>query len=343
MVDFAVDPHRLPIEHEAHPHRGQYSDHERDGDGELSRDRAISRDLGGSRAISAMTGIAAPGRLRRVREVAEALLGVLAGSGRGALATVVRTTGSTPQRAGARLLLRPDDSLVGTVGGGALEHAVIEALREARRTGESQLLERDLGYDLGMCCGGRMEIFIEPIEAAPRLWLFGAGHVAQPTAALARTVGFEVTVVDERETLNSPDRFPDCQRELREPTALLAESALGDRDWVLIVTHDHRLDEEILERAVQRRPRFIGLLGSQRKTFRLLQRISVKLGGPDALGLDRVYAPVGLEIGALGPAEIAVSIVAELVALRRGRAGAPHLRAVDDVRLQRLLRDQRSG
>ena len=292
-----------------------------------------------------MTVRDAPCRLNDVREVAEALLEVLAGGGRGALATVVRTTGSTPQRPGARLLLRPDDTTIGTVGGGAIEHAVLEALREARQSGASQLLQRELGYDLGMCCGGRMEIFIEPIEGASRLWLFGAGHIALPTAALARTVGFEVTVVDEREELNTEERFPACRRELREAGELLRDADLGDRDWLLIVTHDHRLDEELLERAVQRRPRFIGLVGSQRKTFRLIQRITAKLGGPDALALDRVFAPVGLDIGAVGPEEIAVSIVAELVALRRGRevATAPHLRVVDDVRLQRLLRDERTG
>jgi xanthine dehydrogenase accessory factor len=285
-----------------------------------------------------------------VRQVAEALLEVLKSGGRGALATVVRTAGSVPQPPGARLLLRPDDTTVGTVGGGAIEEAALAALREARRTGEPQLLARDLGYDLGMCCGGRMEIFIEPVEGAPRLWLFGAGHVGRPTAALARTAGFEVTVIDEREALNTKERFPDCGREVSEPTTILRGLALGELDWLLIVTHDHRLDEELLEIAVQRRPRFIGLVGSQRKTFRLLQRIGERLGGEaggggggiDALALDRVYAPVGLDIGAIGPEEIAVSIVAELVALRRGRAAA-HLRAVDDVRLQRLLRAERSG
>jgi xanthine dehydrogenase accessory factor len=286
-----------------------------------------------------------------VRQVAEALVEVLASGGRGALATVVRTAGSVPQRAGARQLLRPDDTTVGTVGGGAIEHAVLEALRDARRTGESQLLARDLGYDLAMCCGGRMEIFIEPVEGAPRLWLFGAGHVARPTAALARSAGFDVTVVDERDALNTADRFPDCQRALDEPVTLLRQrgGALGERDWLLIVTHDHRLDEELLELAVQHRPRFIGLVGSQRKTFRLLQRIGARLsatspqGPPLPLALERVYAPVGLDIGAIGPDEIAISIVAELVALRRGHASERHLRVVDDVRLQRLLRAERSG
>ena len=118
-------------------------------------------------------------KLLDVREVAEALVELLKGGGRGALATVVRTSGSTPQQPGARLLLRPDGSTVGTVGGGAIEHAVLEALREAQRTGRASCSARDSGYDLGMCCGGRMEMFVEPIEATPRLWLFGAGHVAR--------------------------------------------------------------------------------------------------------------------------------------------------------------------
>jgi xanthine dehydrogenase accessory factor len=280
-----------------------------------------------------------------VREVAEALVEVLKSGGRGALATVVRTAGSVPQPAGARLLLRPDDTTVGTVGGGAIEHAVLEALREARRSGEATLVARDLGYDLGMCCGGRMEVFVEPIEGAPRLWLFGAGHVARPTAGLARTAGFDVTVIDEREELNTEDRFPSCQREVNEPTAFLRQRPVGERDWLLIVTHDHRLDEELLELAVQRRPRFIGLVGSQRKTFRLLQRIGARLGADatEAMALDRVYAPVGLDIGAIGPEEIAISIVAEMVALRRGRHTAVHMRAVDDVRLQRRVRAERGG
>src|SRR4029077_11487802 len=100
----------------------------------------------------------------RMREAAEARLEVLKSGQRAAQATVVRTSGSTPQEPGARLLLRADGSTVGTVGGGAIEHAVLEGLREAQRTGASQLLARELGYDLGMCCGGRMEIFVEPIE-----------------------------------------------------------------------------------------------------------------------------------------------------------------------------------
>jgi xanthine dehydrogenase accessory factor len=266
----------------------------------------------------------------------EAILEVLTQGGRGALATVVRTAGSTPQRQGARLLMRPDGSCLGTIGGGAIEHAVIEALHETRRTNEARLVAHDLGYDLGMCCGGRMEIFLEPIEAAPRLFIFGAGHVAKPTAALARSVGFEVSVVDEREDWNTAERFPGCALEVTDPATALRGRVLTARDWLVIVTHDHRLDEETLERAVRLEPRYIGLVGSRRKVFRLLQRIIARRGSVD---LGRVYAPVGLDLGATSPEEIAVSIVAELVALRRGKASV-HLRAVDDARFTRSLVEQ---
>jgi FAD-dependent urate hydroxylase len=265
--------------------------------------------------------------------VVEAVLQVLASGQRGALATVVRTSGSTPQGAGARLLLLPNGELIRTVGGGAIEHAVAEALRRTLRTGRTELMTRELGHDLGMCCGGRMELFLEPIEAAPRLTLFGAGHIAKPTAALARSVGFDVHVVDEREELATAERFPDCELSVLDGPSLLRRTPLGARDFVLIVTHDHQVDEEVLALVLREPTAYVGLVGSKRKVFRLVQRLQARHG---ELDLSRLYAPVGLDLGAASPEEIAVSIVAELVAIRHGRV-VPHLRAVDDVRLQRTL------
>lgn len=267
-----------------------------------------------------------------LREIAEALLQVLAGGRRGALATVVRAGGSTPQKPGARLLLRPDGTTIGTVGGGAIEFVVLEALRETLRTGATQVITRELGYDLGMCCGGRMEVFVEPIEPAPRLIVFGAGHVAQPTAALARTVGFSVTVVDGREELNTLDRFPGCERSLLDGPEFLHGKDVTEADWLLIVTHDHLLDEETLDLCMQQpSARYVGLVGSERKVIRLIQRI-VARRGPLALG--RLFAPVGVDLGAVTPEEIAVSIVGELIALRHGKP-VSHLRVAEALpRLQ---------
>lgn len=273
----------------------------------------------------------------RVRKVTQALLDLLHAGEAGALATVVKTQGSAPQRPGARLLLRQDGGLVGTVGGGAIEQAVIEVLRETLVRGGSRVLVKDLGRDLAMCCGGRMEIFVEGIAAVPRLYIFGAGHVAQPTARLARSVGFELCVVDEREEQNTSERFPDCRLELVESAAFLQRALpeLAQRDWLLIVTHDHRLDEDTLALALQSKARYIGLVGSKRKVYRLLQRVAARQG---RLDLTRVYAPVGLDLGAVTPEEIAVSIVAELLALRHDR-GANHMRAVDEERLKLVLGD----
>jgi FAD-dependent urate hydroxylase len=270
-----------------------------------------------------------------VRDVADAVLEVLASGRRGALATLVRVTGSAPQQAGARLLLRPDGSLVGTVGGGAIEVCVVAALREAVRTGESRLVTKDLGRELGMCCGGTMEVFVEPIEAAPRLYLFGAGHVAKPTAALARGVGFDVTVIDARAELATAERFPGCRIELSDPKLAITRFPLARQDWMLIVTHDHRLDLAVLEAALLGPCRYVGLVGSRRKVINLVDHIRRQHG---ALELERLYAPVGLDLGAVGPDEIAVSIVAELVALRRGKAVA-HLRAALEVPLLKVAGD----
>jgi xanthine dehydrogenase accessory factor len=268
-----------------------------------------------------------------VREVVEALLEVLAGRERGALATVVKTSGSTPQKPGARLLLRPDGRVVGTVGGGAIEQAVLDALQATRADGAARTVERDLGFDLGMCCGGRMEVFVEPIESTPRLLLVGAGHVAKPTAALARTVGFDVTVVDDRDDMNNADRFPGCALAIEDPASYLGRARLGEIDWVIILSHDHALDERALALVMRHSPRYVGLVGSKRKVFRLVQRVAAK-GGPVAL--DRLYAPVGLDLGGVTPEELAVSIVGELIAIRHGKE-VTHLRAMDDPRLARTL------
>ena len=264
-------------------------------------------------------------------EVHRALLALIERGERGALATVVKDAGSTPQVAGARLLRRIDGTLVGTVGGGAVEHAVITLLDQVLVDRRPRLVALDLARDLGMCCGGRMEVFVEPIEGTPRLVLFGAGHVARAVAAIAPSIGFSVTVVDDREELNDAVRFPNATRVLAEPREARDELAITDRDWLLVVTHDHRLDEEALDTFGRGPHAYLGMIGSRRKVKKVLDRIAARGPLPP---LERVYAPVGLSLGAVSPEEIAISIVAELVAVRHGLAGKPavgaHLRDVPD-------------
>lgn len=268
-----------------------------------------------------------------MREVTEEVLRILREGGSGAQATVIRTSGSTPQQPGARLLLLAGGEMAGTVGGGAVEEVTLAALRICLRDGKSKVFVYDLGRDLGMCCGGTMEVFVERIESEPRLIIFGAGHIARPTASMARAVGFRVVVVDDRDELNTEDRFPECERVLAEPGGAVDALNVCREDWLLVVTHDHRLDEEALDLYARLEHRYLGLIGSRRKIFRILQRIHGRRGLP---ALDRVYAPVGVDIGAVSPEEIAVSIVAELVALRNGRS-VDHLRAVDHPALHKVL------
>jgi xanthine dehydrogenase accessory factor len=256
-------------------------------------------------------------------QIAQAVSELLSHGERGALATVVRAAGSTPQEPGARLLLYEDGRTLGTVGGGRIEQVVLEALELALRDadGRPRTVAWDLGRDLGMCCGGRMEVFIEPLDGSARLIVFGAGHVACATARVAQRIGFRLVIVDEREELNSEERFPDCNRLLTAPDEALRELEPRPTDWMLVMTHDHRLDEEALAEALAGPHRYIGMIGSRRKVLRIIERIEARRG-PSSL--ERVFAPVGLDLGALGPEEIAVAIAAELVALRHGRI-APHL------------------
>lgn len=261
-------------------------------------------------------------------DLARALVELLESGHRGALATVVRTIGSTPQQEGARLLLRPDGGRVGTVGGGAIEQAVLEEMRHCIVDGRPRLFSRELDRELGMCCGGRMEVFVEPIEGVQRLIVLGAGHVARATVALARELGFSAVVVDDRKELNTADRFPGCELVLVEPSQSAELVAPTNRDWVLIVTHDHRLDEEAFDVFARLPHRYLGMIGSRRKILLGLSRIQERRALP---ALENLYAPVGLDLGAVTPEEIAVSIVAELVALRHGRS-VQHLRLVDALR-----------
>jgi xanthine dehydrogenase accessory factor len=251
----------------------------------------------------------------------DALAALLRRGERGALATVVRAAGSTPQEIGARMLLDAQGQLHGTVGGGRIEEQVHEALRRCLSGDPARTLSWDLTRDLGMCCGGRMEVFVEPILGSPRLIVFGAGHVAHATVKLAAPL-FRVTVVDEREELNSEARFPEATRMLAEPGEALRQLAVNDDDWLLIMTHDHGLDQLALEAALRGPHRYIGMIGSKRKVLRARERVRQKRSD---ISLERVYAPVGLAIGAIGPEEIAVSVMAELIALRRGRDVA-HMR-----------------
>ena len=231
---------------------------------------------------------------------------------------VVRVEGSGPQEVGASLLLKEDGSFEGTIGGGAIEAAALRDANEMLKRRESGILEYKLSADLGMCCGGVMQVFCEVLEPTRRLILFGGGHVAQPTSALAARCGFSLWVVDDRQEWASQDRFPDAQTLLHLPVdEAFEEIQPRPRDYVVVVTRGHEQDQAVLEFYLAHPPAYLGVIGSLSKVTRAISRAKAK--GFDDEALARVHMPIGLDIGAITPDEIAVAIVAELIAQHRGR------------------------
>ncbi len=233
-----------------------------------------------------------------------------------ALLTVVETHGSAPRKAGTHLLLADDGESVGTLGGGAIEFEALDQARAVLAGGRARLFHRHLGRDLGMCCGGEMSVFIEAVEPKPRLFVFGAGTIARPLAALAQSCGFEVTVVDGREEWARPERFPGAAVACREPEAAAAELDLRPGDHACVLTHDHALDERVVRALIRRPLAFLGMVGSRAKQRAFVERLQAD--GVTAEEIARLRTPLGLAIGADTPEEIAVSVVAQLIAVRRG-------------------------
>jgi xanthine dehydrogenase accessory factor len=234
------------------------------------------------------------------------------------LATVIDSAGSTPQKPGSKLVVLGDGSLRGTVGGGAIEHQIIQAARALLESAEqTRVMETHLTHELGMCCGGRMKVFLEKHGAPPRLTVFGAGHVAKALAALAHGVGFRVTVVDARPEWAHRERFPEGVELRREDPADHARALTGGPDcYFCITTHDHPLDQAVVEALLDKPSAYLGVIGSRRKAERF--RMRLRAAGAQEPAIERLRSPMGVEIGALSPEEIAVSIVAELIRVRRG-------------------------
>jgi len=248
---------------------------------------------------------------------------------RGAVATIVNVRGSIPSFRTAKMLVRDDGSIVGTIGGGCVEAEVWQAAREVMEAEKPRTLTFDLNqdpkYDTGLVCGGTLEIFVEPVLPPALLYVFGAGHVANSLCEAAANAGFDVIVTDDRSSYATKERFPAA----REVHALDFEEATKKLDpnesaFIVIVTRGHRDDMRILRWAVQTRARYVGMIGSKRKVIEIFKTLKNE-GVPEQL-FDRVHAPVGLDIGAITPEEIAVAIMAELIAVRRHASAAlPHL------------------
>ncbi len=239
---------------------------------------------------------------------------------RGAVATITNVRGSIPSFQTAKMLVRDDGSIAGTIGGGCVEAEVWQAAREVMEEEKPRSLTFNLNnnpkYDNGLVCGGTLEVFIEPVLPPALLYVFGAGHVAYNLYKVAAIAGFDVVVVDDREAYANRERFPAAREVIAEDfEAATARLNPPESSYIVIVTRGHRDDMRVLRWAITTRARYLGMIGSRRKTISIYKELEKE--GIPAAKFANVHAPVGLEIGAVTPEEIAVAIVAEMIAVRR--------------------------
>jgi xanthine dehydrogenase accessory factor len=235
-----------------------------------------------------------------------------------ALAIIVETAGSTPQKTGAKMLVKADGSIVGTVGGGEVEAQVIQAALDVIREGAPRLLHLDLTEAAGYLCGGHLRVYLEPITSPAPLIIVGAGHVGLALAALAGFVGFRVTLADDRE-INLPSGLaPSSLVKVEDYGHTFESLTIDQHTFIVIATRGHHHDLETLAAALRTPAAYIGLLGSAKKRTAMAQALTDL--GFSRNSLARVHTPVGLNLGALSPEEIAVSIVAQLITYRRNHA-----------------------
>lgn len=237
-----------------------------------------------------------------------------------ALVTVVRAQGSTPQRVGAKMLVWPDGRIVGTIGGGCYENDAFWKAREAIVSGRPSLVHYELNDDFaqenGLICGGRMDVHIDPLAPSPRLYIIGAGHVGFHLARVALDAGFHIHVVDDREKFANAERFPGANVVVEPIPDWLRRADTPATAYIVVVTRGHQNDLEAVRALAPRDHKYLGLIGSRAKVARIYDALRAE--GLPSECLDRIHAPIGLEIGAVTPAEIAISILAELIAVRRG-------------------------
>lgn len=241
---------------------------------------------------------------------------------RAVLVTVVDTHGSTPRKPGARMVVFPNGRTMGTIGGGTVEHRVKEAAAEVMRTGVPQLVHHQLTAELAMCCGGQMTFFVEPVMDQPHLVVMGAGHVGRAILRAAAPLDFRLVAVDDLpEHLEHADLPAVAQRvDSYEPEDLEA-LPFGPHTFLVIATREHRIDQKLLEMCLRKEFAYLGVIGSKRKA--LLQRKRLAAKGYDEALIDKVRCPMGVPLPGETPEEIAISVCAELIQVRRGGGSPP--------------------
>lgn len=234
-----------------------------------------------------------------------------------AVATVIKSLGSTPRKTGAKMIILPNGEVIDTIGGGTLEALVIKEALAALAEGKSKVCDFDLfpggKNPSGQLCGGQMKVFIEVFEKPAKLLIFGAGHVGYFLARLAVDLDFKMAVIDPRQEFLTPERFPKAELILTDFAYKNNFPKIDSSSWVVIVNHKQELDEKVLHKVLNSKACYIGMIGSRRK----ITEFKKKLGKHFARKLlEKIYSPIGLDLGGDSPAEIAISILAQIIQLK---------------------------
>jgi xanthine dehydrogenase accessory factor len=237
-----------------------------------------------------------------------------------ALATIVQVRGSIPSFESAKLLVREDGSMLGTIGGGCVEAEVWNAARDVIATEKPRHMHFSLGqdaaYDNGLICGGQLDVFVEPVVPQPAAYIFGAGHISKSLSKVADMAGFRTVVIDDREMFANRERFPEADEVFAdEYETIFPKLSINESSYIVIVTRGHRDDMRVLKWAVGTGARYIAMIGSKRKVIGVVRELEKE--GIAIAEFERIFAPMGFDIGAITPEEIAVAVVAEMIAVRR--------------------------
>jgi len=252
-------------------------------------------------------------------EIYQELVDLISNGKRGVLVTIIASKGSAPRKAGAKMLVKEDGTFSGTVGGGGVEKQVLEKAAEVMKSGSPAMVHFDMsgtGREAAMICGGQVDLFLEPIQSYETLFLFGAGHISQTTATVGKMLGFQVVVIDPRPDYNNPERFPDADLLIvKDYEVAFPELHITKDDYIIIYTPGHLLDETCLKFAVSTEAKYIGMIGSKKKSLEIKRRLVE--GGISRERVEMTHTPIGIDIAAETPEEIAISILAEIIKFKR--------------------------
>jgi xanthine dehydrogenase accessory factor len=238
-----------------------------------------------------------------------------------ALVTVVEVKGSTPREVGSKMLVNKNGLVAGTIGGGMTEAKVIEEAKQILKEGKGMLLiyhltKEQAALDEGAICGGEMKVFIDILQPKEEVLIFGAGHIAICVSKLAKMVGFKVAIIDDREEFANQDRFPEADEIVTEDIErALTHIKITPSTYIIIVTRGHLQDQEVLASVIKSKAAYLGMIGSRKKNATIFQQLTEK--GIFQEELNKVHAPIGINIKAQTPEEIAISIMAEIIQVRR--------------------------